>query len=194
MTHDLLAGPRATATRNQLYDAAAALFVERSYEDVTMTDIAERAGTSRRTAFNHFPRKSDIPMMWTRRLADAAVELVTESTQAPVPDRIREYFRVISRLVDAEPEVSRQMMLGWTAATGPILYESQLLVDLAPLLHEGQDRGEISQQVDVDVVSRTMSDSLMGAVFRWVREADSGRTLESQTDATIELVLTALRC
>jgi AcrR family transcriptional regulator len=188
-----LASPRAIATRNQLYDAASELFVERSYEDVTMADIAERAGTSRRTAFNHFPRKSDIPMLWTRRLADKAVESIARSADRPAPERIRTYFKVLSRLVENQPEVSRQMMLGWTAATGPILYESQLLADVAPLLREGQERGEVSTAVDIDLVARTMSDALMGVVFRWVREAKSRRTLERETDACIQLLLTAVR-
>lgn len=53
-------------TRELLYRAATELFVERGYEDTTMADIAERAGTARRTAFNHFPNKGDIPMMWAR--------------------------------------------------------------------------------------------------------------------------------
>ncbi|MEJ2863969.1 hypothetical protein [Actinomycetospora flava] len=44
----------------------------------------------------------------------------------------------------AEPELTRQMMLGWIAATGPIRHESQLLADLRPLLREGQERGEVA--------------------------------------------------
>lgn len=60
------AAARTPMTRELLYRAATELFVERGYEDTTMADIAERAGTARRTAFNHFPNKGDIPMMWAR--------------------------------------------------------------------------------------------------------------------------------
>jgi AcrR family transcriptional regulator len=193
MTHKALDGPRAAATRDQLYEAAAALFVERGYEDTTMQDIAERAGTSRRTAFNHFPRKSDIPMLWTRRFADVAVDTVAAAEDATAPERILGYFRLISQLVEAEPELSRQMMLGWTAATGPITYESQLLADLAPLLRDGQERGQVQASVDVDLAARTMSDAFMGVVFRWVREERTPRNLETEVDRLIELVLVAVR-
>jgi len=94
-----------------------------------MADIAERERTSRRTAFNHFSRKSDIPMLWTRRIADIALLEAADPTTAETADQVCDYFRLISRMVEAEPEVSRPMMLSWTAAIGPIRYESQLLVD-----------------------------------------------------------------
>lgn len=188
------AGPgRAPTTKDLLYEAAAALFVERGYEDTTMAEIAERAGTSRRTAFNHFPSKGDIPMLWTRRMADVAVDVVTGSADEPAPERIRAYFRLISRLVEAEPELTRQMMLGWTAAAGPIRYESQLLADLAPLLRDGQERGEIDPTVDVAEAARTLSDVYMGVVFRWVRDPDALGSFQDVADGGIELVLSAVR-
>ena len=187
------AGGRAPATKDLLYEAAAALFVERGYENTTMADIAERAGTARRTAFNHFPSKSDIPMLWTRRMADIAVDAITGSAGEAAPERIRAYFRLISRMVEAETELSRQMMLGWTAATGPIRYESQLLADLTPLLRDGQGRGEIDPGVDVAEAARTLSDVYMGAVFRWVRDRDSSRSLQTVADGAIDLVLSAVR-
>lgn len=186
-------GGRASATRNALYEAAAALFVERGYEDTTMADIAERAGTSRRTAFNHFPAKGDIPMLWTRRMADVAVDVITESAGDPAPERIRAYFRLISELVEAEPELTRQMMLGWTAATGPIRYESQLLADLTPLLRDGQERGEIRPAVDVGEAARTLSDTYMGVIFRWVRAQDGSAEHGAVPHGGIELILTAIR-
>ena len=190
-------GGRASATRNVLYEAAAALFVERGYEDTTMADIAERAGTSRRTAFNHFPAKGDIPMLWTRRMADVAVDVIAGSAGDPAAERIRAYFRLISELVEAEPELTRQMMLGWTAATGPIRYESQLLADLTPLLRDGQARGEISSTVDVAEAARTLSDTYMGVIFRWVRAQDGTAEHDAGQHAVphggIELILTAIR-
>lgn len=192
-TKQAAVGSRAPTTKDVLYEAAAALFVERGYENTTMADIAERAGTARRTAFNHFPSKSDIPMLWTRRMADVAVDAINESAGEPVPERIRAYFRLISRLAEAETELSRQMMLGWTAATGPIRYESQLLTDLTPLLREGQERGEVAPAVDVAEAARTLSDVYMGVVFRWVRGQDPDRTLLASADSAIDLVLSAIR-
>jgi AcrR family transcriptional regulator len=185
-----LSNPRATRTRKALFDAAAKLFVAQGYEDTTMSDIAAEAGTSRRTAFNHFPNKGDIPMLWVRQMADVAIEKVTSAAIGDVSERIRAYFHLIGESVESEPELSRQMMLGWTAALGPALYESQLLTDVTPFLHEGQERGEIDPTVDVAVAARALSDVLQGAVFRWVREPDT--VLDESIDSVIALVLRAV--
>jgi AcrR family transcriptional regulator len=182
--------PRATRTRKALFDAAAKLFVVQGYEATTMADIAAEAGTSRRTAFNHFPNKGDIPMLWVRQMADHAIEEVTTAAGDDAPERIRGYFRVISEAVESEPELSRQMMLGWTAALGPARYESQLLADVTPILKDGQDNGSIDPAVDVAVAARALSDVSQGAVFRWVREPDTA--LHDRIDSVITLVLRAV--
>lgn len=184
-----LSNARAQRTRKALFDAAAKLFVARGYEETTMSDIAAEAGTSRRTAFNHFPNKGDIPMLWVRQMADHAIEEVAGVTAGDVVKGIRGYFRVISEAVESEPELSRQMMLGWTAALGPARYESQLLSDVTPLLELGRERGQIGDDLDIAVLARALSDVLQGAVFRWVREPET--VLHERVDSVIELVLRA---
>ncbi|ALJ18613.1 TetR/AcrR family transcriptional regulator [Microbacterium sp. No. 7] len=180
-----------TATRERLYQAAAALFAERGYENTTMADIAERAGTSRRTAFNYFPNKSDIPMFWTRRLADRSLIDAGDAQSLPTEQRVRDYLRGITRVVEAEPEISRQMMSGWAAAKGPIIYESTLLPDLELILQAGVDAGSIDSDTDIVLAARTISDALMGATFRWVREARTSYV--DAVDAAADLILRALR-
>lgn len=184
---------RAEITRDLLYEAAAELFVERGYENTTMADIAERARTSRRTAFNHFPNKSDIPMRWVRRMADIAIDVTGAPEHEDTTEWVRSYFHLIGEMVEAEPELSGQMLLGWTAAAGPIRYESQLLADLTPILRSGQARGHIDPAVDAATIARTLSDVLMGAAFRWVRERDAEHSMRELVDAGIDLVLRACK-
>ena len=181
--------PRAARTRKALFDAAARLFVAQGYDATTMADIAEEAGTSRRTAFNHFPNKGDIPMLWVRQMADRALGEITQAPAGTAPARIHAYFQMISEAVESEPELSRQMMLGWTAALGPALYESQLLADVTPLLREGKEQGQIDQDVDIAVAARALSDVLQGAVFRWVREP--GTSLNDRVESAISLIIRA---
>ncbi|WP_229052426.1 TetR/AcrR family transcriptional regulator [Aeromicrobium sp. Leaf350] len=185
-----LSNPRALRTRKSLFDAAAKLFVSQGYEETTMADIAAEAGASRRTAFNHFPNKGDIPMMWVRQIADHAIAEVESLTRDDLVEGVRGYFRVISEAVESQPELSRQMMLGWTAALGPALYESQLLSDVTPFLENAQQNGQIPGTVDIAVAARALSDVLQGAVFRWVREPET--VLHERVDTAIALVLAAV--
>ncbi len=181
---------RAERTRSALYSAAARLFVSQGYDSTTMADIAVEAGTSRRTAFNHFPNKGDFAMVWVRQMADRAIEGLDTSSTDDVLEDVRTYFRTIAEAVESEPELSRQMLLGWTAALGPALYESQLLSDVTPLLRDAQATGRIRASVDVAVVARVLSDALQGAAFRWVREPAS--PLVERVDSAITLVVEAI--
>lgn len=182
--------PRAERTRSSLYSAAARLFVSQGYESTTMADIAAEAGTARRTAFNHFPNKGDFAMVWVRQMADLAIEGLSTSSTDDVLEDIRTYFHTIATAVESEPELSRQMLLGWTAALGPALYESQLLSDVTPLLLDGQAAGRIKESVDVAVVARVLSDVLQGAAFRWVREPES--PLVERVDSAVAVVVGAV--
>jgi AcrR family transcriptional regulator len=47
-------------TRQRIADVATPMFVERGFDNVTITEIAEAAGVSKVTVFNYFPRKEDI--------------------------------------------------------------------------------------------------------------------------------------
>lgn len=48
------------ATRQRIADAATALFLERGFDQVTISEIADAADVSKVTVFNYFPRKEDI--------------------------------------------------------------------------------------------------------------------------------------
>ena len=49
---------RARPSRDEIVSAARELFEESGYEATTMTEVAEKAGVSRRTLFNHFEQKA----------------------------------------------------------------------------------------------------------------------------------------
>jgi AcrR family transcriptional regulator len=51
---------RRLRTREAIVDAAAALFVERGFDHVSVMEIAQRAGVVEKTVFNHFPVKEGL--------------------------------------------------------------------------------------------------------------------------------------
>ncbi len=64
-------------TRQRIADVATVMFVQRGFDNVPITEIAEAAGVSKVTVFNYFPRKEDIlfdRFPQVREMLTAAVE------------------------------------------------------------------------------------------------------------------------
>ncbi|WP_062298761.1 TetR/AcrR family transcriptional regulator [Demequina maris] len=107
------------ADPDQIARIAATLFAERGYAAVSMDDIAERSGVSRRTLFRHFENKADL--VWRdffatyRRLAELLADPATPPGMAglraamrdtlEVPGEEEEITRVRLRIIGASSEV-----------------------------------------------------------------------------------------
>ena len=142
-------GPRGgPQTRERISEAAAALFLERGFDTVTVTEIAKAAGVSTVTVFNHFPRKEDL-------FLDRAVDAV-ELLRAAVRDRgpgvdVLASLRYASlRLVDDRHPLSglndRSIPFFRTVAGSPALVARarEIAADLERTLADELDRDRTS--------------------------------------------------
>ena len=78
--------------REQIVEAAYALFAERGFAQVTVTDIAERAEVGRTTFFRYFGDKQEVLFADEQRLIDAFAAATGSSGPAPrdLPDALRQ--------------------------------------------------------------------------------------------------------
>jgi AcrR family transcriptional regulator len=72
-------------TQERLTKAALELYTEFGYDSVTVTQIAERAGTTRRTYFRYFPDKREVLFAGSERLPPALHRAVLDSADAATP-------------------------------------------------------------------------------------------------------------
>ncbi|MFD2416420.1 TetR/AcrR family transcriptional regulator [Amycolatopsis pigmentata] len=178
---------RRLATRERLYEAAVALVAERGYEAATIDEIAARAGTSRRTSFNHFPSKSEITLEWTRRRrAQATAAAKAAGSQGDVLDRFRAYFRGLAAITEERPTETREMLLGYLRACGPVLHPSPMSLELAGLADD-QGAGGDSR---LGVVGEVLFDVYSGVLWRWMRDPAPRRgAFTAALDAAVEVAL-----
>jgi AcrR family transcriptional regulator len=72
-------------TRQRIADVATRMFVERGFDNVTVSEIAEAADVSKVTVFNYFPRKEDIFFDRFPQAADLLTEAVRDRSEDETP-------------------------------------------------------------------------------------------------------------
>ena len=82
-------------TRSRLFEALGSLMAEQSFESITMSQIAERAGVGRTAVYNHFADKEVLLLAYMRQVTEEFTRVLTARLAAE-PDplmRLRLYIR-----------------------------------------------------------------------------------------------------
>lgn len=88
--------------RRRLQQSAMTLFAERGYDSVTVNEIAEHAGLTRRTFFNHFPDKREIFFAGSAAFQAAVSQYLLEADSAlgPLDAAVEAIARAGTELAD----------------------------------------------------------------------------------------------
>lgn len=95
-------------TREALVETALALFRQRGYRDVTVDEIARRAGVARRTVFRYFATKEDLVLF---DHADYVATFRRVLDERPARERPFRALRRAARAVAAELQQNRTQLL-----------------------------------------------------------------------------------
>ncbi len=159
--------PRVKRTRKLIVDAFVSLQAEKSFDDITIQDIAARATVNRATFYAHFPDK-----------------------YALLDDLIREGFGLtlqarLSARMDTTPEHLRQLFLAVTDHMSSIETRCRRSFKMFESLVEAQIKRQLGEQVrawlDIQplahvqpsrlaIAATLMSWSLYGAAVEWRRQ------------------------
>jgi AcrR family transcriptional regulator len=110
--------------RDAIWVAAIDLFAEKGFEETTVEDIVEAAGTSRRTFFRHFESKRDLmaqPVVSYGASVTAAIESST-----PGASTSRLFQHVVMEVAQRTVSDSRMRKVMEIAAKYPAAREAQL--------------------------------------------------------------------
>lgn len=95
--------------QGRLSAAALELFEERGYEQVTVADIAARAGLTARTFFRHFSDKREVLFGGADTLLDLLAGAVADApTQAPPLDIVGDALAAVSQVIGGDRAFSRR--------------------------------------------------------------------------------------
>ena len=112
--------------RGRLEQAAMELFIERGFEQTTVTEIATRAGLTQRTFFRYFADKREVLFWGAGALQELLVSTVASAPDSTAPiDAVataleavgpvfaerREYSRRRQAVIDANPELRERELI-----------------------------------------------------------------------------------
>lgn len=107
-------------TRQNIASTAARLFGERSYENVTIIDIAAAAEVSEQTVYNYFPAKQDLVLDRDESVRDRFVSCIRERTDRTSPAAaIRNEALALVESIRRIPPDELTGSLGYLATVSP---------------------------------------------------------------------------
>jgi AcrR family transcriptional regulator len=183
---------------DRVYDAALELFLVQGFVATSYDEIAERADVARKTAFNHFPHKTDFIGEWgQRRRSQVESELRPDLAEgADISALLRHYFEQLTKINMAERPLTRRMFGAWRESGGPFAIDvGELAWVVTGMITEGQRLGQIRRDVDPRRVSVLLYSGYFGTMFDWIAGTDEEPPFDLQDALTflLDTVLPGLR-
>jgi AcrR family transcriptional regulator len=126
ITYDLGMSRWEPDARGRLERAAMELFVERGFEQATVTEIAQRAGLTQRTFFRHFADKREVLFAGSAALQEFMVSAVASAPEDAAPiDAVAAALEGAAGVLQERREYSRRRMA--VIAANPELQERELI-------------------------------------------------------------------
>ena len=189
-------------TRQLIAETARRLFAERSFESVTVADVARAADVSEATVFNYFPTKEDLFYSGLEAFEEELLASIRE--RAPGESVVAAFGRFVSEprglLAARDPEsVERLAAISRVIAESPALLAREQRIfagytdSLAALLAEetNADAGDVTPWVAANAlmgVHRAVVDHTRRAIVAGARNPQLARGVKAQTRQALELL------
>jgi AcrR family transcriptional regulator len=170
-------------THRQIADAAARLFAEHGYEQVTVADVARESEVAEQTVYNYFPTKERLVTDRDEQIHDRMCDLVRSRPPDVTPAAaVREF---VLRSVDGIRSIPRNVWrgeLGYLAAISPTVH--RLALEAVDRLAVGLSAA-ISDSTDVSPEIARLQGIALASVNQIIIDEAGRRTRARQSQARI---------
>jgi len=187
-----------TSTSDAILDATDRLMARYGFRKMTMEDVAQEAGVSKRTIYTYFDSKKDLGLSSIGRVvANVHVELrEIASSQQPVADRLRRILvrRVMGRIEQVRDyshsldELFQVVRADYMARRAQYFAVEKALI--ADLLNKAQSLNEIREcDADQTAESMVLATNAFLPYSLSVRELGTPTSIEQRLTALVDLLL-----
>ena len=167
---------RKQEVRDRILAAAERLFLRRGFEATTVDQIAEAADVAQKTFFNHFPTKQSV----FEAFADGRLSLFAEAVAAErerggsTASQLARVFELMADHASEMHELVRDLVLHMMHAPPALDAGSEQLATLqsaiAPLLRDGQARGDVRSDHDVAFLTELVVGAYCMIMIQWAKD------------------------
>ncbi|WP_194917292.1 TetR/AcrR family transcriptional regulator [Catenulispora rubra] len=176
------------SAEDRLREAALALFLERGYENVTVTDITDHAGLTRRTFSRYFADKRDVLFAGSERLPQVISQAVRDADPALGPAEallagLAGTAAILAKHVPRSPE-RRRVVAGSTELRERELGKFAAVTDALTETLRARGATEVGARLLAEVGVAVFR----AAFARWTEEPDGADFPVYITEAAAELI------
>lgn len=181
---------RARAVRQAIFAAAIPLVLDRGYDAITVEEIADQAGVSRRTVFRYFPTKADIILDWAATEgAGLCISLAAQAADRPLLHRLRAALADLVACHRAEAQM--HLAMGQLSAANPALraraYEKFEIWEDMLCAQVARDHGRADASEDERLTVALFMTVYRQAIRQWVI-GNGSQSIEALLDAAFARV------
>ncbi|MDG2043138.1 MAG: TetR/AcrR family transcriptional regulator [Maricaulis sp.] len=170
---------RSIANREKIYQAAMDLFRDRVFDAVTMQDIADQAGMSRASVFNHFHNKIALLGEFFERFTVEALEMAGASSATGFRGRLVSLFGPFGTIAHRNKPIIAQIA-SLAMGHGPLAeLESELDNDLVryflDVIADAKQANEIRHDLDDNFLAHMLLGLLTVTAHDWVNSGQKTR-------------------
>ena len=156
--------------KQALFTAAMELFRQKGFEATSVQDIADRAGYSRATYFNHFGAKQSVLRQYGQNLQERMQEsLVAAAPDSSPAERLQEVLFAMAREADRHADdlklIYRYSLGDPDYLARPTPARQRVFEMVCGLVVEAQQRGEIRRDLPAKVIAFHVLSVYNGAVL-----------------------------
>ncbi len=183
-------------TRKAITESAVQLFTEKGFEKTSIEDIAREAGIGKATVYTYFSTKDEIFMSFCdEEMADSFARLQSpDRAGVKLLDQLLEFFMIKFTFITRDNEFGRQLLRDMVFPKDinekAKEHDQRYFDILEELFRSAQQRGEISDQEDLFLLSVHFFSLYLGVLAGWYTGYVS--TLEEVEDKMRVLFLQTL--
>ncbi len=183
---------RQKATKERIFRVAMKLFIEKGFENTTVSEITEAADIGKGTFFSYFPTKEAVFGQLGEMMMEAMSAAAEEgmNTKQPIPVVLKNTLTASADWHESNKPITQQMVRLKISMEADTPNKRRLFELLKNLVRNGQDNGDLSKEVNVQDAAIVLVGIYFTVIAYWVITENS--SLRERLESSIDIILKGL--